>query len=237
MSCSTPIHKQRSSARSRKPVAHVKSVLKPNMTHESPNYIMVFDTETTGLFPRNANPENFELFNNARMVEIAWEIYTQNGELVNRESYLIKPNGFVIPDTVIAIHGINNEMAHNNGVNIQNVFERLQVVLKDVAIIVAHNFQYDNGIILSELYRLNSMSDRLMNYTELINNWGYILHKCTMIMGTHITGRWTKLSELYNICFNTYPTETLHRAAADVGVCAKVYFYLVTHNVNNTLIQ
>lgn len=199
------------------------------------NYIMVFDTETTGLFSRNASPEHYQMFNNARMVEIAWDIYDNTGELINRESYIIKPHEFTIPESSINIHGITNEMAHSTGVNIQVVFDRLEVVLKDVVTIVAHNFSFDNAIVLSELYRLNDISDGLNKYNNLINDWLSKAHKCTMMMAVYIVdknhAKWHKLNALYRICFNCEPDGTLHRAAVDVAVCAKIYFYLLRRSI------
>ena len=151
MSSSMVAKRYVSSARLRRPVSGVQSSARKNIVASTQDYIIVIDTETTGLFNRNANPENYELYNNARIVEIAWEIYKSSGELINRESYVIKPNGFVIPDSAIAIHNITNEMANSIGHSIQDVFERLAIVMKDVSTIVAHNFSYDNSIILAEL--------------------------------------------------------------------------------------
>jgi len=159
MSASMVAKRYISSARLRRPLSGVQTLVKKNNTLTASDYIIVIDTETTGLFNRNANPENYESFNTARMVEIAWEIYKPTGEFINRESYVIKPNGFIIPDSAIAIHNINNEMANTIGHSIQDVFYRLAIVMKDVSTIVAHNFSYDNAIILAELYRLNDNSD------------------------------------------------------------------------------
>lgn len=227
-----------SSARIHKPVTRSQTVMRKSTTIQNPTYIMVIDTETTGLFQRNANPENFELFNTARMVEIAWDIYTPSGDLISRESYIIKPDGFTIPQTAINIHGITNELAESIGVHIENVFERLEIVLKDVAIIVAHNLSYDNAIILAELYRLNDTSNTsngISNYRSLLHDWLTKERKCTMLMSTHITGvyKWHKLGELYRICFNSAPDITLHRAAADVDICSKIYFHLVQRTIRD----
>ena len=232
---SSLISKRYNSSARRRPISATKTSIKKSVTTQDPSYIIIIDTETTGLFNRNANPENYELFNGARIVEIAWEIRKHNGELINRESYIIKPNGFTIPDSAIAIHGITNAMANENGHSIQEVFDRLNNLLTDVSTIVAHNFSYDNAIILSELYRLNDQSDGLNIYNSIIYNWLMKEHKCTMMMSTGIMGpgtcKWYKLIDLYKICFNEEPTGTLHRAAADVEICSKIYFHLVRRSV------
>jgi len=195
----------------------------------SNNCIFVFDTETTGLFPRNIAPEQFELYNNSRMVEIAWELYTSEGIFINKESYVIKPDDYIIPESVIAIHGITNEIAHETGVNITNVLDRLETVLKDVNIVVAHNISFDNAIVLSELYRHNFKSDGLNKYNNLIHEWKNKIQNCTLTMSLYITGtyKWHKLIDLYIICFNQPPEGRLHRAADDANICAKIYFYLI----------
>jgi hypothetical protein len=226
------------SARFRKPQSLMNTrskVVNKQIDISYDNNIIVIDTETTGLFSRNANPEHYNMFDNARMVEIAWEVYNNTGELINRESYLIIPYGFTIPESSINIHGITNEMAHTNGVNIQFVFERLEILLKDIHTIVAHNFSFDNAIILAELYRLNDVSDGLNKFNNLIYDWQSKNHKCTMMMSMYIIdknhAKWHKLNALYKICFNCEPDGTLHRAAADVAICAKIYFYLLRRSI------
>ena len=235
MSSSMIAKRHITSARQRRPLSVTKTNTKKHKIIENLDYIIIIDTETTGLFNRNASPENYELFNNSRMVEIAWEIYKPTGELITRESYLIKPEGYIIPDNVIAIHGITNEMANTYGKSIQDVFERLNNLLKDVSTIIAHNFSFDNAIILAELYRLHDKSDGLNLYNNMIYDWMIKEHKCTMMMSKNIMGegtcKWYKLIDLYRICFNEEPSGVLHRAAADVDICAKIYFHLLRRTI------
>ena len=47
------------------------------------------------------------------------------------------------------------------------------------------------------------------------------------------TCKWYKLADLYRICFNEEPNGVLHRAAADVDICAKIYFYLIRRTLIN----
>jgi len=39
---------------------------------------LFFDTETTGIFPRNASPLDIEAFSKSRMVSIAWTLKDEN---------------------------------------------------------------------------------------------------------------------------------------------------------------
>jgi len=59
-----------------------------------------------------------------------------------------------------------------------------------------------------------------------------------MLMSKNIMGantcKWYKLGELYRICFNEEPSILLHRAAADVAICSKIYFYLIQRSATTT---
>jgi len=195
---------------------------------------MVVDTETTGLpAARNANPVGYHAYDNARIVQIAWALYNEYGELQSNEVYLIKPDGFVVPEFSTRIHGISNEEALRDGVSITDMFMRLYYALRNVKTLVAHNMAFDYGIILSEMYRVvtESMHDESVSFTNgLINMWLEKERKCTMLMA-HVPGqRWSKLVDLYLRLFGEVPQGTLHRADVDVEACARVYFRLISES-------
>ena len=195
-------------------------------------FVLIFDTETTGLFPRNADPQTYSLFDRARLVEIAWEKYTVDGRFHSRESYIVIPNGFSIPDFATNIHSISTEQAHAVGHDIEFVWSRLSIALEGVTKLVAHNIAFDNGIILSEMYRYTdsvSAEDNTKDAIDgLVAKWRSLPQECTMLIGARKLngGRWIKLAALYDLCFNTVPDITLHRAAADTAICAQIYFHL-----------
>lgn len=189
-------------------------------------YVLVIDTETTGLPSRNANPAEYTLYDNARMVEVAWAKYTLDGQLYSRESYLVNPTSpvnphpFVIPAMATRIHGITMETATAEGETMEFIWEQLGLALNDVVIVVAHNMDFDNRIVLSEMYRSNAN-------TNLIQLWRNVPKECTMKMGQKQNGgRWPKLAVLHHLCFNEEPQGTLHRAAEDTSVCARIYFHM-----------
>ncbi len=57
---------------------------------------LIFDTETTGL-PTNWNAPLDDFENWPRLIQLAWQIHDEKGELVDIKSYLVKPEGFIIP--------------------------------------------------------------------------------------------------------------------------------------------
>ena len=118
---------------------------------------LVFDTETTGLPPRKTNKfysifdreaypnyEDLEASNYCRMVSISWVIYNLNDQNpIIKRYFIIKPDGFIIPEEAIKIHGITTEYAMMNGVSILDVFNQLDKDLKSINVRVAHNFLFD----------------------------------------------------------------------------------------------
>ena len=184
--------------------------------------VIVLDTETTG-FPsrRYQPPSSFHFWNACRLVQSAWQIHDDDadGALLGREALVVKPDGFDIPNA--HIHGITTEFATEHGVSISAVVDALKTALAGVSVIVAHNVEFDNGVVLAELYRLGGG-----DAADVISLWRSIPQRCTMRMAmTTPTDKWLKLSELYTRLFpDEPPPSRLHRADADVELCAKCYF-------------
>mgnify|MGYP003338420010 CR=1 FL=1 len=181
--------------------------------------ILVIDTETTGLPPRGVlDITNSNKWECCRIVQFAWAKYTNTGTLISKECYTIYPDGYSIPDIAANIHGITTEKARNEGIDIIEVFNKLNNNLKDVDKIVAHNIKFDDSVIQSEIYRYKQ--------NDLYIRWCNIKKECTMMMSSVPGKKWLKLNELYKQCFNKEPEQVLHRADSDVEICANIYFYL-----------
>ena len=149
--------------------------------------ILVFDTETTG-FSKNDH-----------IVSICWIMYS-NGNEIERKYYIIKPNGFVIPQVTIDIHGITNDIANSYGVNILPVLNEFNRFIKNSDLLVAHNISFDIRMIKQEMERYDLKMEECKTY-------------CTMKIGKHITNikrynsrgeyiKYPKLIELYQHLFN-----------------------------------
>jgi DNA polymerase-3 subunit epsilon len=191
------------------------------------NHICIFDTETTGLPPYTSITKS-ELW--PRMVQFACMIYDQEGTLVRTWSTFIKPDGFVIPEEVVKIHHITNEIA-NTGITIEEWSKELSTILQTVHTLVAHNMIFDNNIIQSELYRANQM--------ELLQQVKRIRKECSMMMGKKyimeqkIDSR-LSLPILCRLLQIPVPSEDkLHNALVDTELCATLYFELVKKGVSN----
>jgi len=192
-------------------------------------YILVIDTETTGLpSSRSSPPSQYKYWDSARLVQIAWELFNPEHVCIQQEAHIVIPNGFTIPDIVVNIHGINTERALQEGLPLEDIYKKIDTLLEYNPIIVAHNIAFDNDIILAELYRTIDTSPSTNHYiTNIIMQWVKCEKHCTMKMGTLQGQRWPKLAALYERCFNHVPEGDMHRADNDVRACAKIYFHLM----------
>ena len=75
--------------------------------------IYTFDTETTGL-PQFKLPSDDP--SQPHLVDVAALLYDEDATLIDSFEAIIRPDGWVIPDEVAAIHGITTEMAMDLGI-------------------------------------------------------------------------------------------------------------------------
>lgn len=184
--------------------------------------ILFFDTETVGL-PKDYRAPITDIENWPRMIQIAWMLVNENGDPITSCKALIKPDGFLIPDDVLKVHGITNDEAYLRGVNVNYILERFAAVLSDASLIVGHNISFDRKIVGAELYRAG--------YEDLMHGKPRI---CIMMKSTQYCQlpkekgngyKWPKLEELYFKLFNK-SKEGLHDAWQDVIATVDCFFEL-----------
>lgn len=182
-----------------------------------PKYLF-FDTETTGL-PRNWKAPITDFSNWPRLVQIAWESYDGEGNKVNEESFIIKPEGFTIPDDSAKVHGISTERAENEGLPLLLVLKKFHDLVNKGEVLVAHNISFDEKIIGAEFLR-NNMENILESKKKI----------CTMENSTKLCAipgpyglKWPKLAELHEKLFGT-DFEEAHNAAVDIRATARCFW-------------
>lgn len=98
--------------------------------------IAVFDTETTGVDPETD-----------RIVSAFFGILDEDGKLEVAHDYLVKPEGYKIPQEATEVHGITTEYALGHGEDVQLVLVRLaldlQRCLNERIPLSGHNIVYD----------------------------------------------------------------------------------------------
>lgn len=190
---------------------------------------MILDTETTGIPLKNseyigelAPYYEVEKYDNARMIQLCWAIY-DNGKLIEIENYIIKPNGFKIDNS--HIHGITDEIA-KGGSNMNMVLAKFIQDLNKVKYIVGHNINFDNNIIMSELYR--------NKFFEAIKLYKGKKSICTMknSMSMKINGalKYPSLINLYKFLFGK-EFDGQHNAKFDVLATGEVCNELMSRGV------
>jgi DNA polymerase-3 subunit epsilon len=189
-----------------------------------PKKYMFLDTETTGIpqqksYNKYYEPHYISFYEDARMIELGYVISDDAGNIMKEQSFLIKPDGFVIKNT--KIHGITTEKATSEGIPIRDALEQLHADLQTVDKLICHNTEFDVHILLSECYR------EYRTESELIQKIKSIPKQCTMEMGKRIfkLKKYPRLVELYTNLFENEPVQE-HRALSDVYLCYDCYFLI-----------
>ena len=179
---------------------------------------LFFDTETNGL-PRNWKAPLTDLSNWPRLVQIAWILFDECENEIERNDHIIKTNGFSIPYMASNLHGITTDRANSEGVDLISVLTELHNQIEKTIYLVAHNISFDEKIIGAEFLR-NDMPNSISLKQKI----------CTMKCTTDYVGisgyygnKWPKLSELHQKLFG-FDFEDAHNATADINATAKCFW-------------
>lgn len=179
---------------------------------------LFIDTETAGL-PTDVN-------STPRLVQIAWILFDIMGRKVSKRDFIVKPDGFEIPESASRIHGINTNFAIISGKSLKKVLTELMVAINSSTYLVAHNLAFDERVLTAEFKRCG------------INNPFALKTKiCTMESTTNFCGintskgyKWPSLSELYEKVFSSKLNGT-HNAVLDIEATAKCFWYLKRNKI------
>ncbi len=186
--------------------------------------ILFFDTETTGL-PKNYNAPISNSQNWPRLVQLAFVEYFEDGTLAANHNYIIKPEGFSIPNEASRIHRITTERANIEGQDLKQILDIFDNAVKEATLLVAHNFDFDKCIVGAELFRKSfdtnaflakrnfcTMKNKnVIDFCKIPGNYGY---------------KWPKLDELYYKLFKTRIIDA-HDASIDIQSTAKCFWELL----------
>ncbi len=190
---------------------------------------LIFDTETTGL-PKNYNAPLDDFNNWPRLVQIAWQIHNEKGELVEAKNFIIKPEGYEIPFNAVQVHGISTEKALTDGIELNIALKEFADAIDKVKVIAGHNIEFDLSIVGSEFLR-----------KDIENKLFEKKHVCTKVESTEYLAlpggkggkyKWPNLKELHTKLFNEDFQEA-HNAMADVMATARCFLELVRIGIIN----
>lgn len=181
---------------------------------------LFFDTETTGL-PRRWNAPVTDVDNWPRLVQLAWIMYDDQGQILKSRDVIVQPDGFVIPPEASRVHGITTVVAREKGLPVKEVMTEFADQVDAASALVGHNISFDECIVGAEFERLRMM-------TTLFLKPKY----CTMKSSTDyckLPGKKgfksPRLAELHQVLFG-HEFDNAHNALADVEATAKCFWEL-----------
>jgi len=199
---------------------------------------MVFDTETTGLMPKQ---KDATLDQCPYILQLSYVIWDQGQITKTFNQYIKIDDSIPISDDITRITGITRANT-DSGILITAALTEFYEDYMQCRIIVAHNIKFDQSLIKTEIKRneaaLIANCPACIGVFDPIYNSIYGIQMfCTMNAGKTVCDVYVelsggrrfkkapKLSELYNKLFNRVP-ENLHNALIDTLVCLRCYLKL-----------
>ena len=191
--------------------------------------VLTFDFETTGLPAKGAKWDvDFEEFPN--IVQLAWSVNEKE------RSYIIKPEGWEIPEASIEIHGITAERANAEGVPFADIIDEFLEDCKKARLLVGHNIYFDTSIVKAMILRImgreyyDAKAEDALFKGKRIDTMMKTIKFVGALYANGRPGKYPKLEELYNKCFpgETFPA---HDALEDVRACKRCIPVLVENGI------
>lgn len=189
--------------------------------------MIFYDTETTGL-PIWGEPSEGD--NQPHIVQLAAILVNpETRETREHIDVIIRPDGWIIPDDVAAIHGITTERAMDEGIPESVALDMLMSLWDPDALRVAHNQSFDERLVRIALKRFKD--------DDLAETWKTGKKACTGLLSKPIcqllpTNKYgfkmPKLTEAYKH-FMGVDLENAHSAMADTRACMAVYWAIQDH--------
>jgi len=190
---------------------------------------LIYDTETTGL-PKNFSAPVSDSENWPRLVQIAWQLHNDMGELIEVKNFIVRPEGFTIPYNAEKIHGISTKRALEQGVDLSFVLQEFNKAIAQSKFIVGHNIVFDINIMGAEFYRTQIETSLMDEKTIDTKEEGTDF--CAIPGGRGGKFKWPTLTELHTKLFNEGFSEA-HNASADVEATTRCFLELIRLRVIN----
>jgi DNA polymerase-3 subunit epsilon len=197
-------------------------------------YELFYDTETTGLPNWSAPSEDPS---QPHVTQLAAQLVeTATKRVVASMNFIIRPDGWMIPEELQELTGITMELANDVGVSMRMVLPCFLDLWMSSTRRVGHNESFDMRMIRIELMR-NSV------YTAMADEWKAGVAYCTQSNSVKIVNlpptekmkaakrngpKPPNLGEAYEF-FTGKKLEGAHNAMVDVEACKAVYFGIIDH--------
>lgn len=187
------------------------------------DYLLFVDTETSGL-PKDWKKPYSKKGNWPHIVQVAWVIYTKDGNEVKAENHFINNDDFRITAASQKIHGITPELLLKNGKSRKTVMKFLSEDLqKYQPLVVGYFMQLDFHMLGVGFYR-SGMENPLKELPT------FCAMKASASYSHFPYRKYLGLKELYTKLFQT-PLLHQHDAMVDARATARCFFELVKKGV------
>lgn len=179
------------------------------------NDVLIFDAETTGLPQKGHKWEN-DFMHFPDIVSLAWSFRGID------KHFIIKPNGWAIPDEAAEIHGITTEIANKQGVDLEFVLYQFFLDAGKAPLICAHNLYFDSSMIKANTLKYlgrqyyNELAEESLSKEKRIDTMMKTIKFVGALRANGTPRKFPKLEELYDKLF---PGEKFdaHDALEDVN--------------------
>lgn len=189
------------------------------------NLRFFFDSETTGI-PDWKQPSDGE--GQPHLVQLAAKLVDiDSREVLEQMDVIIRPEGWIIPQETIDIHGITMDRADGEGIPEKDAIDQF-IALWEGRTRVSHNVTFDNRIIRIGTKRYCD--------EDTINDWKGGDYECTGMLAKPIMGlgKMPKLTEAYQFFTGEELIQT-HNAMDDVDACIEVYYGILDHKARQAV--
>lgn len=197
--------------------------------------ILAFDTETTGLpdfKARSSDPVQ------PHLVQLALVRYDGAGAEIATECVIVRPDGWIIPPLMTAIHGISHERAMDEGIPESDAVQLFVMAQCRAALRVAHNEPFDRRIMRIAMTRAGLERD-VIEHIEARSSFDTCRASQAIVnapptermLAKGMTGpKPPKLDE----CIRHFFGEELvgaHDALIDARACGRIYWHIQNQKV------
>jgi DNA polymerase III epsilon subunit-like protein len=205
---------------------------------------LFYDTETTGLIPKEKNYEKYP-----HIVQFSYIVYDTESETIEKLYDEIIHSEVTIPEEATNIHKITSEMTMKSQVDINECLFKFIEECANVDLVIGHNLSYDNAMVICELERCKGMLLEHKDDYEMVNqhirNFEKMKFHCTMKENiqycnirqnyknsTATFAKFPKLIELHEKIFGKDSVSIqLHNSLNDVLICFRCFCKL-KHNID-----
>lgn len=180
--------------------------------------------------PKNYKAPMSDINNWPRIIQLAWVLYSESGEVLEGRKDLIKPDGWVVPNERFWVdNGFSQEQNMSEGIPIQEAIGLLiQQINTRAHTIIAHNLSFDYNVLGAEMIRGNMRAQkRLQKVCTMLSSVDY----CKLPGNFGRGYKWPKLIELHLKLFGE-GFEGAHDALADVKACGRCFFKMRDLRIN-----